>query len=1055
MKRIASLVLTVLIMVCGVFNFNVGTYAKETPVKRYTVLVLDTSNEADFMSGGKVIYTAKTALEYVKKASLRFIDDVSEASGTNYIAIVSYKDNAAQISGFSDDYDLLKSRISGLRASSNIRDISAGLSEANSLISSIDDDNAVKNVVLFTTGMTNNGSYKYEGKYDSSTIGSRWFRMDTGVKLYAYANVACEQADIIKESDTSLYSIGIFQTYENMPSNGKDIAEFFQLTAKDLATSEDYFYPVDDPDKLEFTFGEVARDITNELKKITFTYQSGNDYEAECWYTNDYFSESSYTYNASLATMSLSFATSAFGSAGGDYSDKSRNARKLLQDIGMESDTIDTNEWFTQKPTTDSIGVVSGNMPIRVNGQKYTLIALAVRGGGYEQEWASNFTMGYSGQHQGFNEAKNNVIDYLKNYIEDQEITGPVKIWITGYSRAAATANLVGGAIDDGEVLSEQISYSPDDVYTYCFETPAGAVTSEVKGKTIYNNIFNIINKNDPVPYVAPAVWGFGRYGIDRYLPSAESSGGEYYSLRSKMLDVYNSLPSTDTYIVDDFQMKKLGVDVDVDWNWFNTKADVSLILDDANNNFSQGVFLSNYVTILARDFFESRSSYAACYEDEIREICSVVFGCTNEQSRILLDSIKTQAVENWGSLAWSYFYNTGVRSLAFWNWGNWGEREDEALQIVSDWLNTAIEEAGITDYDADIIDRAGKDIGDLALALISNHPNYFTTAVVNGSSIATAHYPELCYSWLASMDENYSEDAEVRLNNGDYRIIRINCDVNVRVYDSEMTPIAEIIDNIPVDNDTPYLFGVDENDQKYVILPIDSSYTIEIIANEDGTVNYGISEFSALAGDYTRNINYFDIRMKKGDVIKGIIPAYNAYETEVGQLEGSTTEYALLNAYGDSLMASSDLSGAEALNAYYKVTAVSAEENYGAVTGTSTGQYGQFVKLEAHPYEGYEFIGWYVGDERVSTDESYRVCVTQNETVTGRFAPAESEQQYSRTDETGEKGDTDKTIREQSVEIPNTGDSSEIMFYNALLCASGILMVTAAIIKKRYKYTA
>lgn len=173
-----------------------------------------------------------------------------------------------------------------------------------------------------------------------------------------------------------------------------------------------------------------------------------------------------------------------------------------------------------------------------------------------------------------------------------------------------------------------------------------------------------------------------------------------------------------------------------------------------------------------------------------------------------------------------------------------------------------------------------------MALALISNHPNYFTTAVVNGSSIATAHYPELCYSWLASMDENYSEDAEVRLNNGDYRIIRINCDVNVRVYDSEMTPIAEIIDNIPVDNDTPYLFGVDENDQKYVILPIDSSYTIEIIANEDGTVNYGISEFSALAGDYTRNINYFDIRMKKGDVIKGIIPAYNAYETECALLK-------------------------------------------------------------------------------------------------------------------------------------------------------------------------
>lgn len=38
-----------------------------------------------------------------------------------------------------------------------------------------------------------------------------------------------------------------------------------------------------------------------------------------------------------------------------------------------------------------------------------------------------------SGQHQGFNTAKNNVLSYLKQYISKQGISGQVKIWVTGY----------------------------------------------------------------------------------------------------------------------------------------------------------------------------------------------------------------------------------------------------------------------------------------------------------------------------------------------------------------------------------------------------------------------------------------------------------------------------------------------------------------------------------------------------------------------------------------------------------------------------------------------
>lgn len=282
MKRFLAGVLALVVLLCCM---PVMAYAAETDnsVKRYTVLVLDTSSTSTFIgSSGEEIYTADTAIEYVQKASSRFLDNISGASGDNYVAVVSYKDSAITVSNFTKDFDSLKNKINNLYASSTTRSISSGLAYANTLLQGITDENAIKNVVLFTTGMTNAGDYSYSGQYDANTIGSSWRRTDTQVRLYAYANSACAQAELLKEKDIGVYTIGLFQTMEQMPEEGRDVVSFFKLTANDLATSNDYYYPVDDPDNLEFTFGEVADDIVNRLKEITFTYQSGKDYTATC-----------------------------------------------------------------------------------------------------------------------------------------------------------------------------------------------------------------------------------------------------------------------------------------------------------------------------------------------------------------------------------------------------------------------------------------------------------------------------------------------------------------------------------------------------------------------------------------------------------------------------------------------------------------------------------------------------------------------------------------------------------------------------------------------------
>lgn len=88
-----------------------------TSNERYTVLVLDSAAAADFMSNGSVFYTADSALPYVKEASKKFIKDIKDAPGENYIAIVSYKNSTSKIElPFTKDTDALLDAIDSIYA---------------------------------------------------------------------------------------------------------------------------------------------------------------------------------------------------------------------------------------------------------------------------------------------------------------------------------------------------------------------------------------------------------------------------------------------------------------------------------------------------------------------------------------------------------------------------------------------------------------------------------------------------------------------------------------------------------------------------------------------------------------------------------------------------------------------------------------------------------------------------------------------------------------------------------------------------------------------------
>ena len=257
-------------------------------------------------------------------------------------------------------------------------------------------------------------------------------------------------------------------------------------------------------------------------------------------YDDEYFRNSSYNYNHGLSRMSLALALTAFNSAEAgkrnyNHDDAGNNVGDLL--LRTEFKNIDVFS-YAGKPSENSIAAAFGSKP---SWDGSTLIAVAVRGGGYEKEWIGNFNL--SGQrtyHDGFQTAADQVFNKLATYINQQKISGKIKIWIVGYSRGAATANLVAANLDDGNLprhVRENITLSNNDIYAYTFETPQNTKNVSARDNK-YLNIFNIINPIDVVTKVAMSGFGYSRYGSILVLPAAETTSKAKIN---DVLSLYNS----------------------------------------------------------------------------------------------------------------------------------------------------------------------------------------------------------------------------------------------------------------------------------------------------------------------------------------------------------------------------------------------------------------------------------------------------------------------------------------------------------------------------------
>ncbi|MBO4901498.1 MAG: chitobiase/beta-hexosaminidase C-terminal domain-containing protein [Lachnospiraceae bacterium] len=288
------------------------------------------------------------------------------------------------------------------------------------------------------------------------------------------------------------------------------------------------------------------------------TSEDMHDADNVFYYSDAFFDENPKTYNGHLATASLSMAFSGMylrnledeDENGNRYYNKHAGIRQFLADIGCPDQSITINESMEKVPGIDTIGVTIANKRLAKTNEEttgYILVPVVVRGGGYEREWGSNATIGKAStsnrdkEAQGFSEAADQVVMEVEKYItkyqlQDMIEEGRVKFWVTGYSRAGATANITSKRLVEHYACDATTPGKNNQVFCYTCEAPMGGTdeAEQLDDKTHYYCIHNLVNAVDIVPLVAPELMGFKRYGVDHYIP------GKNYSseVRSKVSHV-------------------------------------------------------------------------------------------------------------------------------------------------------------------------------------------------------------------------------------------------------------------------------------------------------------------------------------------------------------------------------------------------------------------------------------------------------------------------------------------------------------------------------------
>ncbi len=268
---------------------------------------------------------------------------------------------------------------------------------------------------------------------------------------------------------------------------------------------------------LSFTSAYAAGENENEITRISVSYCAvecdSRPITAE--YADAWLLGPPNEYNHKLMQVSFAMAASAFRDNLHDLDHKDYNILDFFSRAGFTDPQTDDYNKIT------SIDTIATAIAHKTVGDT-TLIAVAACGNNYQNEWLSNFTVSDQERAKGFNDAAQKLEERIYNYISAHELSGKMRIWISGYSRAAAVANIAAADATESGLF--------DAVYGYTIGTPR---TTKDTDAGRFDNIFNVINPFDPIPLMPFPEWGYKRYGIDLYLPAMETDSAYF---RKKVL---------------------------------------------------------------------------------------------------------------------------------------------------------------------------------------------------------------------------------------------------------------------------------------------------------------------------------------------------------------------------------------------------------------------------------------------------------------------------------------------------------------------------------------
>lgn len=274
---------------------------------------------------------------------------------------------------------------------------------------------------------------------------------------------------------------------------------------------------------------------------ISFDYASmygGDRTYSGVFYNDQWFWRDATKYNHELAKMTLGMAMAGFPS--NEKNPKDANIKALYSKLKFDNEGNYYSVGYDNGDNDTVAMAISSKEITNDNGDTCTLIAVCLRGGGYGiSGWMGNFNVGNTtAYHHGFNKAAEYAKKVVLQYIDEKQInTSNLRIWLTGYSRSAATANRLSKKLVDANVVNKK------NIFTYTFATPNNQLN---KVSVVNDSTFNIVNPLDIVPQVPLTAWGFGKTGTTYVLPYNDDA----LSVAEKWLiaTVSKAVPSRDLY---------------------------------------------------------------------------------------------------------------------------------------------------------------------------------------------------------------------------------------------------------------------------------------------------------------------------------------------------------------------------------------------------------------------------------------------------------------------------------------------------------------------------